>query len=1060
LWRGLLPFAWLTVGLVVAFGYSEGFSGLFSMTLPLPLFLGQAIILSTLLLTQKRHWWAYLTVYYVLLVAEGVLGGRHLSLVYAFSSNVANVVEPLLGALLVRHFVSRPQPFSQLRDTCTYFACVALGSVAGATIGATARIERGFAFWQSWPGWFLSDVLASLVVAPVIVLWVTSGPRDWRSIPRARLVEAALLSLALVALGVFVFASRPDNPDMAPALLYLTVPPLAWAAVRFGPLGLMTSLTAVTTMAIAGAANDLGPFQGRSVPADVLTLQLLLLGVGMPLLLLSVLTLERQQAQLRLFQSEQRYQVMVGSLPRDAVLLFGSDLKHEFADGQALQSIGLSKDGVEGKTLADSFPHEIAVALEPRYRAALAGQHATFELTHAGRQFQMDALSVSDAEGPTGMLVMHDVTDQKRAEFLAELDRTKTSFFSNVSHELRTPLTLVLGPLQNARASGVLAGGMLRLVYRNALRLQRLVDALLDLSRLEAGRMTASFVRTDVAALTQDLASNFRPVVESAGLRLIVQTPPLPPDLPVSVDRDMYEKVVLNLISNAFNHTFEGEIGVSVDATPERNAFELKVWDTGIGIDAEDQAHIFDRFHRVQGARSRSQEGSGIGLALVHELVRLHGGCITVESAPQRGSTFTVRLPVGLPDLSGETPRSPVSSSARVAAFVEDASTWVPEPETPAQQQHGNGVTSLGRIVVADDNPDMRRYIAEILSDRWTILSAADGQAALRMIQNERPELVLLDVMMPMMNGFEVLAAVRSDARTRRIPVIMLSARAGEDAAIEGLEAGANDYVTKPFAAGELSARVRTQVEARYARDQAEAAHQARDEFVAVVVHDLRHPLAALNWHLQILQRLLRQGESVTSEQLAQFMQALEASVRSMSSQIDELRDATHLQSGRSLDLDLQRTDLVELAQAVVQRHEDGSELNQVRLEVEVATLIGDWDAERLERVIANLLSNAVKYSPADSEITLRVGRDNGWGVLSVDDHGMGIPAADLPHIFERYRRGANVAGRVRGSGLGLAGARDIVAQHGGTITVQSVEGHGSTFVIRLPLSRDKQNSE
>jgi signal transduction histidine kinase len=653
------------------------------------------------------------------------------------------------------------------------------------------------------------------------------------------------------------------------------------------------------------------------------------------------------------------------------------------------------------------------------------------------------------------MLVVLDITDQKRAEALAELDRAKMAFFTNVNHELRTPLTLVLGPLQDALRQGELKGPTLEMVYRNALRLHRLVNMLLDLSRIEAGRMHVAYQATDLAAFTADLANSFRPAVEQAGLQLVIDTPPLPQDMAVYVDREMMEKVVVNLVSNAFNHTFEGAIHVSVHPTQDARHVELRVGDTGIGIPAEEQARVFDRFHQVRGARSRTQEGSGIGLSLVQELVRLQDGSVHVESEEGRGTTFTVRLPVGAAHAQADgvgRPGLPPTPGPPSASAVEEALSWVPA----ANGAHLSPVDTSpesGRVLVADDNADMRQYVADILNRNWSVQTAADGPAALAAVDEHRPDLVLLDVMMPVVDGFQVLATLRDNPETRGIPVIMLSARASEDAAVEALHAGANDYVVKPFGAVELSARVRTQIEAARARAQAEAAVTARDDFVGLVVHDLRHPLAAVNWHFQVLQRRLRRGEAPSATDFTQFVETTQGGLRALSTQIDELYDATRLQAGNTLDLHPRPTDLVKLAESVIQQYTDTSEQNRIWLESDVASLMGAWDAARLERVIANLLSNAIKYSPAGGDITMRVQREESRGVLSVEDHGIGIPAVDQPRIFERYRRGSNVADRIAGSGLGLSGVRGIVEQHGGTIALRSTEGEGSTFVVRLPLA-------
>jgi signal transduction histidine kinase len=268
--------------------------------------------------------------------------------------------------------------------------------------------------------------------------------------------------------------------------------------------------------------------------------------------------------------------------------------------------------------------------------------------------------------------------ERKRAEALAALDRAKTLFFSNVSHELRTPLSLILGPLSDALGSPGLTGAQLELVHRNSVRLLKLVNSLLDFSRIEAGRAQASYRATDVAALTAELASNFRSACERAGISLIVDCPPL--SSPVYVDHDMWEKIVLNLVSNAFKFTFVGEIEVTVREVDEMA--ELVVRDTGVGIPEPEQGRLFERFHRIEGQQSRTHEGSGIGLALTLELVKLHGGRIQAESTLNRGTTFRVCIPFGtahLPaDRLGATPSLP-STSVRADAFVHEAMRWLPD---------------------------------------------------------------------------------------------------------------------------------------------------------------------------------------------------------------------------------------------------------------------------------------------------------------------------------------------------------------------------------------------
>jgi PAS domain S-box-containing protein len=429
---------------------------------------------------------------------------------------------------------------------------------------------------------------------------------------------------------------------------------------------------------------------------------------------------------------------------------------------------------------------------------------------------------------------------RERADALAEIDRAKTAFFSNVSHEFRTPLTLMLGPLEDAVAAcgpdSAAQRALLEIAHRNAIRLLRLVNSLLDFSRIEAGRVEATYLPTDLAALTADLASSFRSAIDKAGLRLIVETPPL--SQPAYVDRDMWEKIVLNLVSNAFKFTFAGEIAVTLH---ERDgAAELCVRDTGTGIPAGQIDKLFDRFHRVDGARGRSFEGSGIGLALVRELVKLHHGDIAVESEEGRGTSFHVTIPLGTAHLAPDRVRAAPDdtvTATRAQSYVEEALRWLPGTAGDALLDAGaaGGPPKAGgagpasadrcRVLLADDNADLRDYILRLLAGHgYAVEAVADGEAALAALRARRPDILVTDVMMPRLDGFGLLTAIRADPALRDLPVVMLSARAGDDSKVEGLDAGADDYLVKPFSARELLARVAANIAMARLRREAAAA--------------------------------------------------------------------------------------------------------------------------------------------------------------------------------------------------------------------------------------------
>ncbi|MFR9806418.1 SpoIIE family protein phosphatase [Pseudonocardia sp. RS010] len=392
-------------------------------------------------------------------------------------------------------------------------------------------------------------------------------------------------------------------------------------------------------------------------------------------------------------------------------------------------------------------------------------------------------------------------------------DRSRTEFFTGVSHEFRTPLALIMGPLEQLRAA---PDPKVRhdadVAHRSAQRMLKLVNTLLDVSRLEEGHPDAAFAPVDLGTLTGELAALFRDPTERAGLRLDVDCPPS--ERPVWVDQDMWEKIVLNLLSNALKFTFEG--GLRVSTRIEDDAFVLRVADTGTGVPAAELPRLFDRFHRVRATHARSYEGSGIGLALVRQLAEVHGGTVHAASTAGVGSTFVVRVPLGFAHLPvesitlGRPAAAPHPRPETFEPFVAEALRWTPAlPEDRGTPQLPETVDPpRGHVLVVEDDPDMREHLHRLLSEHWSVHEVASGAEALDVARSDPPDLVVADVMMPELDGIGLLRALRADARTAGLPVVLLSARAGEEAAVEGLAAGADDYLVKPFSARELLARV------------------------------------------------------------------------------------------------------------------------------------------------------------------------------------------------------------------------------------------------------------
>ena len=427
--------------------------------------------------------------------------------------------------------------------------------------------------------------------------------------------------------------------------------------------------------------------------------------------------------------------------------------------------------------------------------------------------------------------------ERQRAEALAAIDHAKTVFFSNVSHEFRTPLTLMLGPIENLRndVNGPLNPEQrsdVDILQRNAGRLLKLVNALLDFSRIEAGRTQATYSPTDISGLTREIAGAFRSAIEHAGIRFDVACDTI--EEPVFLDRDMWEKIVLNLLSNALKFTFSGSIRVELRRVDD--TVELTVADTGTGIPESELPRIFERFHRVEGAKSRTHEGTGIGLALTHELVRLHGGSIRAESQIGAGTRFMLRIPLGSAHLPQDRLVTTLitASAGYTATVVDEAARWLQTPfvdgglrptTVAAPQDEPAARSSKERVLIVDDNADMRDYLCQLLRD-WDVTTATNGATALEQARANPPHLVITDVMMPELDGFGLLRELRRDTRTQAVPVLMVSARAGEEARVSGLDAGVDDYIIKPFSARELIARVTSLLNLSRARREVELQRQ------------------------------------------------------------------------------------------------------------------------------------------------------------------------------------------------------------------------------------------
>ncbi|HZC09859.1 MAG TPA: SpoIIE family protein phosphatase [Mycobacterium sp.] len=420
-------------------------------------------------------------------------------------------------------------------------------------------------------------------------------------------------------------------------------------------------------------------------------------------------------------------------------------------------------------------------------------------------------------------VVSHE-QQRQRADALAELDRAKNAFLTNVSHEFRTPLTLLLGPLEDALSdvgSQTVLAERLRTARRNAGRLLRLVDSLLQFSRIEAGRATTTLVCTDVGALTWQIASSFTDLCARGGLELDLDCHQALAD----IDPDMWETIMLNLMSNAVKYTLSGSITVAVHSGEAHSLISVR--DTGVGIGAADLKQLGQRFFRADTALGRSIEGTGIGLSLVRGLVELQNGSMQITSELDRGTTVAITLPKSLAD----TPIDHSPADLLDNPYVVEADQWVAQLPTAAAPVDDDREL----VLIADDNADMRAHLDRVLSAHWRTVLVADGEAALRTACELRPDAIVTDVMMPKLDGFDFVSAIRRDTELAATPIVMLSARAGDEAVSEGYAGGADDYLPKPFRSQALVERIAARLSAA---NRERAGQQQREA-------ELRHASAA-----------------------------------------------------------------------------------------------------------------------------------------------------------------------------------------------------------------------
>ncbi|MCY1059244.1 ATP-binding protein [Nannocystis sp. SCPEA4] len=677
-----------------------------------------------------------------------------------------------------------------------------------------------------------------------------------------------------------------------------------------------------------------------------------------------------------------------------------------------------------------------------------------------------------DAGEVTGLLgIFVDITERKRIEM--ELQRAKeaadaalrakSEFLTVMSHELRTPLTLILGPLEALLADGSeplsdVARASLTRMWRNASRLGRLVDDILDYQKIEAGKMKVRWEPVDVHDLVEGIVLDAEPAAHSAGITLRHELDPALRTVPL--DRRMFEKIVLNLLGNALKFTpLGGTVVVSLAHTgPDR--LRLSVRDTGPGIAPEEHERVFQRFQQLDSSISRKHEGTGLGLAIVREFAEEMGGGVTLASVLGAGACFTVELPIDPDRLVGAEPPHP-----RPARPLHP-----PTPSVSAPVEHSAAAEGRPRIIVAEDNADMRAYIASILRDDHDIVLTANGAEALAAARADRPDVIVSDIMMPEMDGYELVTRLKRAPDLRDIPVVLLSAKASREETVRGLEVGADDYLPKPFAPAELRARVgaavrlhRVHLEVvarkveleqtlRALKDTQEQLVQsskmaAVGTLVAGLSHELNNPVAIIRMSAQMLLRRGSRDPFVrrTLERIERHSQRCAALVEAL------------LAYSRRRPQVAERCELGQVLTWLLELVRPETEERGIRLVAEFSAdalpaLVIHRPA--LESALLNVIGNAADATSRGGIIEVHARAAAGDGDIDgaeilVRDSGVGIAPQALPHVFEPFY---TTKAPGKGTGLGLPMTQKFVQAQGGSIRLDSELGHGTTVRLWLPL--------
>ena len=701
---------------------------------------------------------------------------------------------------------------------------------------------------------------------------------------------------------------------------------------------------------------------------------------------------------------------------------------------------------------------------------------------------------------------------EKAYEKLKELDAIKTKFFANVSHELRTPLTLVLAPLESMLKGemGKLEGsqeGHVRIMYQNSLRLLKMINNLLDLAKIDAGKMKLTLDQVNLTEFIRGIVASVSPMAEKKQIRLSFTNGDHLPDM--ACDKEKIERILLNLIFNSLKFTDPGgtvtvRCGLTrlEDENGQGDRFLVSVTDTGIGFPKEYRTKIFERFSQVDASASRKYEGSGIGLALAKEMVELHHGRIWADSEPGKGTVMTFTLPMDLklsePESSTEDRRAAnrrarerresegrrsedwtraIHTAAEYSAsdiLKEGADVPMPAPALSESKDH--------TVLLIEDNADMRSFIVFQLQEAFNLIQARDGIEGVDLAVRHHPDLIISDVMMPGKDGYQVCREIKADPHTRHIPVILLTAKAELSEKISGLEYGADDYLTKPFNAQELKAKIRSLIQLRrlereiqnrseelertlkmLQETQTQLVHSekmaALGLLVAGIAHEVNNPVSFAKGSLSNLRRYLGQVRDALERQpetrhvLLQFnklLQDIEQSLNIVKAGLDRTEGiVTDLKTfARKDEQHTKRVDVQDGLEATIKliQHEMAERITLHRdygIREAVEIIPG-----QINQVFMNLLQNAIHAIPGKGDIWIRSWEDADRVYIAVRDNGAGIKKDHLGRIFEPFFTTKAVG---QGTGLGLSVSYRIIENHGGKIEVSSEEGKGAEFVVTLP---------